>query len=266
MNEIPEYKGWPLSTSINIANGDFEGSLRRFWVWLPLPHNPEVRKRIPSPGYELLDNPTDASHLSSQLLELEEIILEDGTPQRWAKSEDKERVRKYPVTLAFPLEEEQEEVVKVLPMLQYLPYPMMGAYALVSSVDREKQPFFSIYSVSQLPEAAQKRWWHLMEALATLAAPSDWREHIPLHKISANEWEYSVFVSNMQFLLENDEADIREKARTTLALGEKAYQCVAALRSSWLKQDCNYNGSRFDVWRKSLLKTTTRIISRRRSR
>jgi len=230
--EIPTYAGTPLSLLRRVTEPD---STIPLWLWGTTQdtreNTAENRESLAASGYQQVPSQYSdflKTALFSQLCEA--VYLTDDQPKLWAKASDLAHVKQHPVILAFSLEPNTDS--DTLAMLQFLPLPHMGEYAIINSSKE-----LTIYNIAQLPEAVQERWKMLNIALRNLAAPSQWVPHTTQHQYCSDELSYHRHLTDMRGTSLKGKKPERDQAREFLAQLEDAHQQVTALHESWLKQD-----------------------------
>lgn len=244
---IPEYTGQPLSLLARTTAPESDIVL---WLYGRTHHGIkntiEQIDKLVAAGYEQVPREKKHYRISELLSQLcntaliaDEMEGGKGATQIWAHSKDVAHVKKHPVTLAFTLEIEKDTGADAIPMLQFLPPPHMGEFALIAkeSPEPERAGELAHYTVSQLPELAQARWKALNMAIRSLASPGIWIPHAYSHPYCADELAYLRITTDYRTLtLKGKRAD-REQAQALLTLLEEAHTEVAKMRQSWLKLD-----------------------------
>ncbi|GAC1304404.1 MAG: hypothetical protein NVSMB27_43550 [Ktedonobacteraceae bacterium] len=118
-------------------------------------------------------------------------------------------------------------------MLQFLPLPQLGEYALIGDSDKS-----NIYNIMQLPEDAQTLWSNLGDALRTLATPGDWATYQErTMQLTANPLVYNQAITDMRSELLRRKGKAKDEVKLKLAQLEAAYQQVQNVRIAELKSD-----------------------------
>jgi hypothetical protein len=168
----------------------------------------------------------------------------DNTVELWARSEDIEYVKQHPVILAFQLPEgitipntkPIEGVppgMSMIPMLQFLPPPNLGEYAIITEGNNS-----TIYHISQLPEASHSLRLQLGDALRRLSAPGTWIEFEPnIMQLAADPRRYNQAVSHQRSEILRRRGQAREGAKQVLAQIEAAYEQANNIRIAEMKTD-----------------------------
>src|SRR5947209_3016373 len=132
---MPIYEGQPMSFLARVTPPDSELAL---WQWgpsyKPLQGDIDTINALVSAGYQRVIHKPDAPewpHLLSQCCDV--ALVRDGDMLHlWARPEDIDFVTRHPVSLAFTLEEPKPDEQHIA-MLQFLPLPRTGEWALVDN-------------------------------------------------------------------------------------------------------------------------------------
>ena len=254
----PKFKGYPQSMLVKIT---LPASSIELWQWGPL-HDRYLKdldaiSMLVGAGYEYIpieDGKTRHACLLSQGCDLHILVTPSGdNAELWARSEDIAHVDKCPVILAFqitditPIRDAQlpPEVppdMTAIPMLQFLPLPQLGEYAII--VEGDKSIF---YNVAQLPEDARALWINLGDALRALAAPGQWVTSRPPMELAAHPIAYDQAMSTLRSEMLRRKGKGREDTKLAIERLEAAYEQVQLVRTAELKPDWLHSGRRYNV-------------------
>lgn len=188
------------------------------------------------------------SMMSTQLYDMVRIHYPDqSTCEIWARTENIERVQQAPVILAFDIPPEialNREVTMpqrdIIDMLQFLPPPQMGEFAVIPLGDDKS----AIYHIRDIHEEGQAIWQKLSNALQALAAPGDWIRFSFLYATVSNlhgllDYNHQVHETGSRIrTLKGKESQVTKE---TLATIEATRKCIVDLQQSletsdWLIQ------------------------------
>ena len=239
--KIPDYHGHALAKLVRVTEEESEKAL---WMWGPhvATHDSYINSidLLIASGYQQV--PRDSgnflmSHLLSTMADIAVVQNDDASAVMWALSSDIEHARRYPVTLACELEDDAPGTdTGHIEMLQLLPLPRVGEFALVAS-----NGHLIHYHISQLPFEAQTLQTEMGKKLIDLARPGAWAIHNDFHAMSTREIGYQHLATDLRTnILQNVS---RKEAKQALKMLENAHKDIANLRQSWLKKDW------LDQWR-----------------
>ena len=233
----PEFTGPALANLVAITAPESDFTL---WRWgpslYPLKKDETTVQRLKDEGYtrvQRVEGKFSLAHLFSQCCDLVALRNDKSHyPELWARTDDLEHITKYPVTLAFKLEDISLEGEKIIPMLQPLPFPSMGEWALVSAGGN------AFYRMDQLPQRAQKLKARLGAALIDLAEPAaSWMAYSELCALCADESVYLDQVGQLQNALETLKGKDKSITEAMLNRLEETHETVTRLRRSWHRKD-----------------------------
>lgn len=236
--EIPAYNGRPLSIINKL--GDPPNTPQALWFWSNsknlYPETPEMADQLTADGYQYIAETDQAGPAvaATQFADAATFLVDPdkGSVKLYMHTDDVERIRKYPVSLAFALDLPAKEAS--IPMLQFLPLPHIGEYAIIHG----KQEAISIYHIEDLPERAGQVWQEMGRKLRELAAPGGWYLHSEMHSICTREDRYQQVRAGIE-AEQATQTDTRAQRATRMALQhlEEAHTQVLDVRQSWLKPD-----------------------------
>lgn len=235
--DIPAYNGRPLSII-----GRFTGPSQNphLWFWSNAKNlhmeTPELAAQLSTMGYQFISE-TDQSEqqaiAATQFADAATFLInpEAATVKLYMLADDIERIRKYPISLAFSLDLPAKEIS--VPMLQFLPLPQIGEYGVIQG---KKESAASIYHIDDLPEPARLLWQEMGQKLRALAAPGGWYLHSEMHTISGNEERYQQVRAEIEAeSLHQADTKTQKSARMALQRLEEARLQVLDVRQSWQK-------------------------------
>lgn len=190
----PEYQGRALSTVRRISEA--KGDVPTLWMWGPVwrwrepeenrEHSLEAIGDLIGQGYTHWEH--NNASIESQFGIITRLTkqLKNGETwlDTWYKPVERDILPPAPVVLTFSIEANPKETD--IPMLNPLPLPQHGEYALV-----QDEQGFLIYSIMALPLEARQRWVTLGEALKKLSSPLLWPAFTDRHQIASNELLYN---------------------------------------------------------------------------
>jgi hypothetical protein len=227
---LPEYTGEATAMLTRLTTFESDMAL---WRWssllTPLPGDLDTITHLVSMGYEQVSESQQqqVTYLASQCCDIA-CTYNNGLFQMWARSEDKTRP---PVTLAAPANEYNPQQIEI-PMLQFLPSPRTGQWAVVSENDRSE-----IYHISQLPEKALALQKSLRQTLIELGGNSEWISHTEFHPLGASELHYQRLMTDLRSVVLRTRGKKQETAKQRIVKLEQAHNDIVKLRQSWLKAD-----------------------------
>jgi hypothetical protein len=241
--DLPRYEGSPLSMLARIGVTNLDPTIT-LWHWGPKletqPATIETIDRLTSQGYEQVARQPGEYHMAALLTQCCDVAyLEDGSKfQLWARSEDIAHVTRYPVVLAFQLEENPPQFAqaKTIDLLQFLPLPRTGDWGIIPP-DNDTSQDLTVYRCQLLPKSVQQLKVKFGEALQRLAGDSKWANHNDLHPFCTSELDYLRTVTNLRSLLIESRGKKHEQAKKNLADLERSHHDVTTLRQSWLQPD-----------------------------
>lgn len=182
----PTFKDSPLSAIVPLPK-ETKPNYPLLWMWADMwgetlqPYNAEVIERLARDGWEKAES---TSILQSQLYTCLTFI--DETEKRLKESWYDSRLGEpAPVVLAFSIASNPPPTPVY--MLNPLPLPQHGEYALVMESDREE---VAAYYILELPLEARQRWVALNEAINRLSEPLKWPQFTQEHRLASHEVEY----------------------------------------------------------------------------
>lgn len=147
---------------------------------------------------------------------------------------DEARQEHPPVILAFSIESKPDPT-KYIPMLNPLPLPQVGEYALVEGKDGDPLEY---YHILQLPLMARHRWVQLGEALRKLSHPLLWPAFTERHKLASDEGKFNEKMLSLKgqqrFALRRNE---QERLILQVASLGAAYMHIEELKKAIAKED-----------------------------
>jgi hypothetical protein len=249
MNTVPEYTGNALSFLTRAASAPEPNTNTALWSYGPMhravPDDLAEVNKLVAAGYVQITQTARKYHISELFSQLRETkIVAPGRntekAQLWVHVDDLEAVKRYPVTLAFPMEIEPPEQgvqpLEHIPMLQYLPPARLGECALIP-ISNDDQRKVKPYYITQLPKNAQERQQAMREKILELAAPGEWVPHTETHAMCASELTYVRLLNELHTRILARTKKERELARDSLAKLNESHDHVSRLRQSWLKLD-----------------------------
>lgn len=195
MNVPPQFNGSPLSaiTPIRKVVGPNYPSL---WMWAALWEPSVLSNTLESinwlveRGYVQAPSHIGNSPLATQLYQVVYVADQPGTSQYWYKPiEGSKEI--YPVTLLFSID--ANPAPDTIPMLNALPLPQLGEYALV-----EHEGILVPYHILKLPLEARQRWVQLGEQIKELSSPLLWPAFREYHQIAADDIEYTRTINSIE--------------------------------------------------------------------
>ncbi|MBO0777218.1 MAG: hypothetical protein J2P37_00120 [Ktedonobacteraceae bacterium] len=230
--KLPEYQGEPLSVYSRITQKDAPAHLWHYtYKQTPLPGSLDTIDQLTAMGYEQIPGKDDKErglYLACLFTQLHDVIVtQDGEKlTHWASSESLAFVKRHPVLLCFSLEDTPYPDTKHIQMLQFLPLPRHGEYAVVDKV---------LYSMHDLTEGTAKE--KLGIAIKDLAGESQYHTHTTTHQICASELHYQAMRTSLYSDMFSGRRKERQEAKQQLDLLDKAHHEVVILRQSWLRHD-----------------------------
>lgn len=237
---VPEYKGESLSVMSRITSKGAPAHLWHYTLKLtPLPNNLDTINQLTEQGYKPVEGQTDSErgHLIAYLVsQLHDVVgvQDGGNITIWAHSQSIDYVQRYPVLLCFTLKNEEHPDTEHIQMLQPLPLPRYGEYAVIGGKDAK------LYNSRQLDESARQLKSQLANALRDLGGESEWSAHNQVHAFCANELQYLAIRADLHADLLSSRGKQLQEIKTNLEKLEKAHHEVVTLRQSWLRPDWLY--------------------------
>lgn len=214
----------------------------QLWLWCrveePLEHTLDNISDLIASGYQQVHS-TEAC-LETQLYDIKRTIkpgqgpiTADQVVQRWYQPGDKPYV---PVILTFSVPNGQHKEGVQIPLLNPLPLPQHGEYAMI-----EHEGYLKVYSINVLPLEARQRWAKMGEALRALASPGLWPKSDQRHFLASRPIEYQRVINQIAIRAKFTTGAEQAQTLTSYALLEAAKIHVDELRTAlrkpnWLAQ------------------------------
>lgn len=240
--QIPTFTGEPLSVYSRVTKPDAPIPLFHYtYKQVPIKGDLDTINNLTAQGYERIVGKDDLETawyqacLFSQLLDV--IYVQDGDHYTaWAHHQNIEHIKKYPVCLAFKLDDtspEAREFLKLdhIQMLQFLPLPRHGEFAMIKGKDT------ALYTHHDLGDQGTTLKIKLGEAIKDLGGRSEWGTFNDIHSYCASELHYMAVKRDLQAHILNARGRVRKEAQESLKKLEQAHNNVIALRESWLRPD-----------------------------
>jgi hypothetical protein len=168
MNAKPSFTGYPQALLTRLTPQE---SNIQLWQWAPLTgrliKNLDAINMLVGQGYQPISQEDGQTYLGCLMTQCYDVsVLEMPDQEKaeaWARPDDLQRVEKCPVILAFQPDVAQSPEQEAIPMLQYLPPPTMGEYALIREGNRS-----IFYNIGQLPGDKLALWEQLEVELGSL--------------------------------------------------------------------------------------------------
>lgn len=241
---IPEYTGQPLSILTRATTPESDVTLwMHGYKTLPRRKSLGVVDELVRTGYQVVDQDSAEVPLMAILSQLcDFVIVAEGNDQAnqelWLHERDIAHIKANPVVLCLSIDTgEGEELLQYVPMLQFLPPPRIGEFALLPRPGREAINEKVHYTIAQLPNQAHELYLKLCSTIVELAEPGQWIPFANAHRLCVSELEYMHLVTGLRAILLKGTKDERENAKRNLYLLDEAHKEVVAIRSSWLKPD-----------------------------
>jgi hypothetical protein len=235
---LPQFDGQPQSVHNRIRELDLPIA---FWHYVykqvPLLGNLDTINELIEQGYVQVDGETDAErgqHVINLFSQLHDVVyVQDGDKfTTWTPSHSLQFVKKYPVTLCFHNDIEQLQSAEHIQILQFLPLPRNGEFAIIKDGAEA-----AIYAFHDLDRQEKKLKEQIKQSILDLAGDSKWAVFNEAHEICASELEYLSIRSDLLTDAINGRSNVRKQAKDLLAKLEQAHTDVVALRQSWLRPD-----------------------------
>jgi len=182
---IPKYEGKPLSA---LAPLPMIPGFPQLWIYASLWEPLNLIESLEAINDLVEDGWIQGKHGSAatetQLYQTARLLKADETMDTWYKPDIDGR-EPMPVVLAFTISNSPKEP-HYIPILNPLPLPQMGEFALVV-LDKEQEA--RPYHILSLPLEARQRWVALGEKLKELSSPAGWPGFTEWHKVASNNVE-----------------------------------------------------------------------------
>ncbi len=233
--QIPIYQGRPLSLINRFTSQD---SPEPLWLWSGMsatyPRTEEQSSELERAGFvPVLSSDANLTAIASTQITDSAYLIDPETEhaQLWLPSEHLAHLYASPISLAFTLD--MPAKYNSVPMLQFLPHPQIGEYAIILGGDRGAE----IYELKHLSKYARQLWQRLDRALRELAMPGVWYAHSDSHVLCTSETQYQRTLSELEQIITSRPAKETRSARQAHTGLVQAYAQVLNVRASWQRED-----------------------------
>lgn len=241
--QIPTFYGEPLAVYSRMTLPDSPIHLYHYtYKQIPLKGDLNTIDRLTAQGYERVigkDNVEGGLYTASLFSQLFDVVyVQDGNHfMPWAHSTSIAHVKKYPVCLAFQTDEattQNEDLLAPghIQMLQFLPLPRHGEYAMIGL-----GPDVKLYAHPDLGEKGTALKVNLGKTIIELSGGTPWGTFSDVHALCVSELKYTAIKRNLHVDILNSRGKVRKEAQENLIKLEQFHKQVVDLRQSWLRPD-----------------------------